>query len=76
MSTFTGLELVMCKYLAGTKKAFRQGRKLIVSPAMYDLISHADERELRLLLETIRVVVIPELPNMFDMPMTIRPPIW
>jgi hypothetical protein len=47
-------------YLAGSKRAVRQGRTIHVSPAMWDLMSHAGPGELERLLASIPLVVIPE----------------
>ena len=58
--TLTGLQLIVDRHMAGMKKAVRQGGKLYVSPAMYDLISHAEGDELERLLSAIPCTEIPE----------------
>lgn len=71
---FSGLRIIVAAFLAGTKRAIIQGDAAYVSPAMYDLISHADPEELELLLSRIECVRIPEVPSVFDLPMTtVRP---
>lgn len=66
-----GLSVQVSQSLAGSKKAIRQGNTVYVSPAMHDLMKHADQDELRLLLEKIEMVTIPEMPSMFGpLPMT------
>lgn len=72
MSPHTGLSVCVSKHLAGSKRGVRQGNTVYVSPAMYDLMKHADPDELKLLLEKIEVVTIPEM--RFDLPMTTQPP--
>ena len=70
---FFGLSVHASPVLAGGKKAVRRGSKLFVSPAMYDLISHAAPDELKLLLEQIECVNIPETPGPFGfVPVTRR----
>jgi hypothetical protein len=71
-----GLSVEVSRHLVGSKKAFRQGNTIYVSPAMYDLIKHAAEDELRTLLERIEVVTIPAPPDFFSLPlpMVSQPP--
>lgn len=68
---FHGIEIRASQYLAGSKRAYRLGDgPVIVSPAMYELISAAEtEAELRLLLENIGVLNLPSL-DVFSLPMT------
>lgn len=67
-----GIGIKVDKTLIGCKNAVRIGNGDIhVSPAMYDLIKHADEKELRHLLESIKLLTIPE-PD-YTMPITINP---
>lgn len=47
---YTGFSIKVSKNLEGSKKAVRQGSTIYVSPAMYDLMKHANEVELRQLL--------------------------
>lgn len=44
------------QYLTGCKNAIRNGDDLTVSPAMYELMKHANEDELQQLLEKIGVI--------------------
>lgn len=74
-SLYSGLKIAVSSVLAGGKRAVRMGDTVYVSPAMYDLIKSADEKELRLLLEKIEMITIPEPPSIFGpLPMTARPP--
>jgi hypothetical protein len=69
----TGFEVHVSQHMVGAKSAIRVGRnKLVVSPAMYDLMSHATPDELQALCERITVMEIPD----FDLPRTmpVRPP--
>lgn len=43
----------VCKFLAGQDRPVLTGGVLLVSPAMADLIEHADEREMEHLLENL-----------------------
>lgn len=68
-----GLSLHVSAALTGSKRAIKQGNRLCVSPAMMELIRGADgERELRVLLENIEALEIPEMPRVADfcLPMT------
>ena len=68
---FLGLSVQVSQSLVGFKRAFRQGNTVYVSPAMFDLIKHADPDELRTLLEQIMVLTIPDPKEMFgSLPMT------
>lgn len=69
-----GLRVEVCRYLAGSKRGLRMGQTVYVSPAMFDLIRHAEGDELRTLLEAIEVVTIPEPPSIYGpLPMITRP---
>jgi hypothetical protein len=61
-----GFEVHVNPVLAGGKKAVRQGNRMYVSPAMYDLISHAEGDELESLLKSIECVTIPEMPSVYE----------
>jgi hypothetical protein len=54
-----GFNLKVDQHLVGSKFAVVSGSDLILSPAMYDLMSHADEDEQEHLLESIKCVYIP-----------------
>lgn len=57
--------------LAGGKRAVRMGNTLYVSPAMFDLMRHANPEELRRLMESIEMIDIPKPPSLYDpLPMT------
>lgn len=64
-----GFSVAVCSALAGSKKAILQGNTVYVSPAMYDLISHASEEELKRILGAIEVLELPEF-DWFNLPMT------
>ena len=54
------LKLVPDGALKGSKIAYQiGGDTVLVSPAMYDLIKHADKEELELLLRSIKVKQLP-----------------
>ena len=55
----TGFRVRVASALSGGSRAVRQGDVIYVSPAMYDLMSHADEAELERLLQAIRLVTLP-----------------
>lgn len=59
IDVLNGFKVQVAAHLAGSKKAVEMGGTIFVSPAMYDLLSHADEVELRRLLEAIEMVRIP-----------------
>ncbi len=58
--TLTGLSVHVVSHMVGMKKAVRQGDRLYVSPAMWDLLSHAEGAELERLLAAIPCTEIPE----------------
>jgi hypothetical protein len=69
-----GFAVQECRWMVGMKKALRVGRTIYISPAMMDLIRHAEGDELRRLLGSIPMVEIPEPPSMFGpLPMTTEP---
>jgi hypothetical protein len=58
------IEVRVDRCLAGSKVAFQFGNgPIYVSPAMWELMKNANERELRVLLETIRIRKLPPLPD-------------
>lgn len=60
MTPLDSFEIVVDQHMAGMKKAVKMGNKIVVSPAMYDLIKHADQKELEHLLKNIPLIDIPE----------------
>lgn len=71
MTPLFGLAVEVATSLAGSKRAVRMGRTLYVSPAMYDLIRHAEWAELERLLAAIPCLTLPEPPSIYDqLPMT------
>lgn len=76
MGTFEGVEVRVSPALIGGKRAVRFGGGPIhVSPAMYDLMRHADPAELRRLMESIEVLNLPAAPDYTrHLPMTVTPP--
>ena len=60
ISPLYGFKIQSNIYMAGSKKAIRQGDTIHVSPAMYDLISHAEGEELNRLLESIPLLNLPD----------------
>ena len=73
-----GINVVVAAYLAGGKKAVLSNGTLYVSPAMFDLIRHANRAELQRVMAAIDVVEIniPDLNFFQDIPMTICAPKW
>lgn len=70
------LEIVVAPHLKGSKRAVRFGAeaRIHVSPAMYDLIRHANAEELATLMRAIEIVNLPPLPSFSDpLPMTMYP---
>lgn len=66
--TFTGFSLHVESMLAGGKKSVLVGgRKLYLSPAMYDLVSHAEGDELKLILSRIDLVFMPAVPTLAEL---------
>lgn len=63
-----GLRVEVSGYLKGCKTAAIQGNTLIVSPAMFDLLSHANEKELQQLAESIKAVRLPTMREMMQVP--------
>lgn len=71
----SGYRVVVSRHLAGSRRAVASGDTLYVSPAMYELIVNADESELRLILENLVAIQIPELPGIHaPLPATMKPP--
>lgn len=69
-----GIAVEVSQNMVGAKKAVMIGeRKVVVSPAMFDLLKNAEtQAELRLLLENIPMIRIPEPPSIYEMPMVTR----
>ena len=69
-----GFGLAVSEHLRGSKRAVKSGDTIYVSPAMYDLIRHAEGEELRRLLVSIPLLDVGEP---FDirqpLPMTTTP---
>lgn len=66
--TFTGFSLHVEPMLAGGRKSVLVGgRKLYLSPAMYDLVSHAEGDELRRILSRIELVHFPAMPSLTEL---------
>lgn len=59
-------------FLAGSKRAVWDGKHLHLSPAMHDLIEHADGDELKRLVESIGVLAI-MVPDYHELPMVTKP---
>ena len=74
--TFTGISIQVSPALTGSKRAVQFGDgPIVVSPAMYDLIRHADGGELRRLLESIELLRLPAMPSKYEyVPMLTQPP--
>lgn len=68
-----GLRLVVSNGLAGSKRALLIGDTVHLSPAMYELMSHAEGEELMRLLKAIEVIEMPRCAvGKFDaLPMTL-----
>lgn len=63
--TLMGFPIRKCEHMQGCKIAVQEGVTLFVSPAMYDLISHAESsEELERVLGAIRVLKIPDLASL------------
>lgn len=60
-----GIDIQVSEHMIGAKKAILFGEdRLVVSPAMFDLIQNAkDEKELRFLIANLPITRIPELPS-------------
>lgn len=70
-----GIEIKVSADLVGSKVAVRFGDgPLILSPAMHDLVAHADADELHRLLGAIRVLQLPAMPCVPVLGMTTEPP--
>lgn len=66
LDSLTSLNVCIASNLIGSKRAIQNGDTLYVSPAMWDLIEHAnDDGELETLLAAIPVVQMPKLPPLF-----------
>lgn len=59
-SNLAALAVEVSPVMCGAKKAVQSGNTLYVSPAMFHLLSHADQKELQELVETIEVIHIPD----------------
>lgn len=70
------IEIAVSPSLKGSKTAVQFGNgPIYVSPAMYDLITHASPTEMNLLLSSIKLLRLPPKPSIYDpMPMTTQPP--
>jgi hypothetical protein len=65
-----GYEIQVSKYLEGMKKAVKLNGIIYLSPAMWDLVKHAEtQEELRHLLENIPLVDMGTLPNPWGLPL-------
>lgn len=53
---YSGIQVRVCKLLAGSKKAVKQDGILQVSPAMYHLMRHASPAELDALVRSLEVL--------------------
>jgi hypothetical protein len=58
-AALTGLPVAPCQHLAGSKVAVRHNGVTYLSPAMWDLVTHASHKELVHLLAHIKVIEIP-----------------
>lgn len=56
-----GFGVHVSSVLVGSKRAFRIGNEIWVSPAMYELIRHADPDELQRLLSAIPLLTLPDM---------------
>lgn len=65
MNGLFGFNVTVSSALVGSKRAVRMGNTICVSPAMFDLIKHANEDELQRLLAAINVLTIPEPPSIY-----------
>jgi hypothetical protein len=66
-----GYRVAVSSALVGSKRAIRMGDTIYVSPAMYDLMKHADQEELQRLLAAIPLLEAPDLFNPYGpLPMT------
>lgn len=64
-------EFVVSRWLTGSKRAFREGNRIYVSPAMWELLTHAEGEELMRLLRAIEYVELPEsLPRYRSVPLS------
>lgn len=63
-----GLSIVEDKRLVGSKTAYRQGDRLLVSPAMLELMQNADADELQHLVANIPVVGLGPLLDLIEQP--------
>jgi hypothetical protein len=67
-------EIAISESLVGAKKAVKSGRKIYISPAMYDLMKNSTGKELEHLLANLLVVDVGEPFNIFEpLPMTTKP---
>jgi hypothetical protein len=63
-----GFNVKVAKYLAGGKTALKVGDTIFVSPAMHDLISHAEDSDaLKLLFENIKLLELPKPSTLYGM---------
>lgn len=60
LSQLFGFKIQSNTNMVGAKKAIRQGDTIHVSPAMFDLISHAEGDELKRLLGFIPLLHLPD----------------
>ena len=64
MNPYTGLAVRVAPWMVGAKVAVQKGATLFVSPAMWELVRHADGDELQRLLSAISVFVMEPLPQL------------
>ncbi|HUT88698.1 MAG TPA: hypothetical protein VMY37_04330 [Thermoguttaceae bacterium] len=60
-----GVSVQVSPWLEGMKKAVRFGETIYVSPAMWDLLSHANPAELEHLVANIPVLDLGDIPFPF-----------
>lgn len=61
MDSLVGYEIRVVPLLAGSKHGWVNSRTIFLSPAMYDLVSHAEGECLRKLLAQINLRRIPDI---------------
>ncbi len=73
MTPLQGFEIHVSHSLTGCKVGVRQGGRMYLSPAMYELIAKAEtQEELKHLLSNIRTVAIPKFDFNDPLPMVTK----
>ena len=76
MDTLNAIPIEECSFMKGCKKAVKANGKIYLSPAMMDLVKHADEDELQHLLANIPLLDFGDFDPLKDPQKSLVDKIW